>query len=122
MSKDFTRVEDPRLLTGTGRYTADLDLPGQAYAVVVRSPHAHAKLVSIDAAAALVGGALAVITGEDEVKAGWGGVPAMPVRDRRGGTLLVPHYPALAQGKVRFVGQPVALVVAATAAAAQDVA
>jgi len=118
----FARVEDPRLLTGAGRFTADLDRPGQAHAVVVRSPHAHARLLGIDAAAALAGGALAVITGEDEAKAGWGGVPGMPVKDRRGGTLLVPHYPALAQGKVRFVGQPVALVVAETQAAAQDAA
>ena len=122
MSGSFARVEDPRLLTGAGRYAADLDLPGQAHAVVVRSPHAHAKLIGIDAAAALAGGALAVITGEDEARAGWSGPPAMPVKDRRGGTLLVPHYPALAQGEVRFVGQPVALVVAATPAAAQDAA
>ena len=122
MSGSFARVEDPRLLTGAGRYTADLDLPDQAYAVVVRSPHAHARLLSIDAAAALAGGALAVLTGEDEAKAGWGGVAAMPVKDRRGGTLLVPHYPALAQGRVRFVGQPVVLVVAGSAAAAQDAA
>ncbi len=122
MTDAIARVEDPRLLTGAGRYTADLDLPGQAYAAVVRSPHAHAKLVSIDAAAALAGGALAVVTGEDEAKAGWGGVPGMPVKDRRGGTLLVPHYPALAQGKVRFAGQPVALVVAETLASAQDAA
>ncbi len=122
MSGSFARVEDPRLLTGAGRYTADLDLPDQACAVVVRSPHAHARLLNIDAAAALAGGALAVLTGEDEAGAGWGGVPAMPIKDRRGGTLLVPHYPALAQGKARFVGQPVALVVAESAAAAQDAA
>ena len=122
MSGPFARVEDPRLLTGAGRFTADLDLPGQAYAVVVRSPHAHARLVGIEAAGALAGGAIAVITGEDELKAGWGGVPAMPVKDRRGGTLLVPHYPVLAQGKVRFVGQPVALVLAETLAVAQDAA
>jgi carbon-monoxide dehydrogenase large subunit len=123
MHQPFARVEDQRLVSGRGRYTADIDLPGQAHAVVLRSPHAHAKLGAIDAAAALAApGALAVITGADEAAAGWGGAPAMPVRHRDGSNIRVPHYPALAQQRVRFVGQPVALMIAESAAAAQDAA
>jgi carbon-monoxide dehydrogenase large subunit len=118
------RLEDDRMLTGRGRYVSDWSLPGQAYAHFVRSDRPHAEIVAIDAVAALAQpGVLAVFTGEDVAAAGLKSLPAaVPVKGRGGTELLKPDRPALAQGKVRFVGEPVAMVVAETAALAADAA
>jgi aerobic carbon-monoxide dehydrogenase large subunit len=115
------RREDARLLTGQGRYTADWNRPGQAYAAFLRADRAHAVVRSIDTQAARAApGVLAVLTGADAVAAGFDrGSAMMPVKGR-GEALRVPPRPALATDKVRFVGEPVALVVAETAHQAQD--
>jgi carbon-monoxide dehydrogenase large subunit len=116
------RLEDDRMLTGRGRYVSDWSLPGQAYGYFLRSDRAHAEIVSIDKAPALASpGVLAVFTGEDlkELKS----LPAaLPAKGRGGSELIHPGRPALAQGRVRFAGDAVALVVAGTAVAAQDAA
>jgi carbon-monoxide dehydrogenase large subunit len=116
------RLEDYRMLTGRGRYVSDWNLPGQAYAHFARSDRPHARIVSIDKQAALAHpGVLGVFTGEDlrELKS----LPAaLPVKGRGGTELVNPGRPALAQGRVRFAGDAVALVVAETPAAAQDAA
>src|ERR1043165_7807658 len=116
------RLEDDRMLTGRGRYVSDWNLPGQAHAHFVRSDRPHAEIVSIDQAAALASpGVLAIFTGEDlnELKS----LPAaLPAKGRGGTELINPGRPALAQGRVRFAGDAVALVVAETAVAAQDAA
>src|SRR5438128_1522146 len=112
--KSIKRREDPRFITGRGQYVDDVKLPGMTYAAFVRSPHAHARLNKVDAAAAKkVPGVLAVYTGAD-VKVG--GLPCgwmLP-------DIKVPLRPALAQGKVRYVGEPVAIVIGETAYAAKD--
>ena len=117
------RREDARLLTGLGRYSADWNLPDQAYAAFLRADRAHAIIRSIDTEAARTSpGVMAVLTGEDAVAAGFDkGSAMMPVKGR-GEALKVPPRPALATDRVRFVGEPVALVVAETAHQAQDAA
>src|ERR671937_2280092 len=117
------RLEDDRMLTGRGKYVSDWNLPGQAYGHFVRSDRAHADLVVLDAAAALAQpGVIAVITGED-IKGALKSLPcALPVKGRGGMELIHPGRPALAQGRVRFTGEPVALIVAESAAAAADAA
>ena len=117
------RLEDDRMLTGRGRYVSDWNLPGQAYAHFVRSDRAHAEIVSIDKQAALASpGVLAVFAGED-IKASLKSLPAaLPAKGRGGTELINPGRPALAQERVRFAGDAVALVVAETAVAAQDAA
>ena len=118
------RREDLRLVTGRGRYTADVAIDGQAAACFVRSDRAHAKIVRVDAAPArAIPGVLDVLTGADAVAAGWKGLPAMAFFKGVGGsTLRVPPRYALAHERVRFVGEPVALVVAETEYIAQDAA
>src|SRR3954454_874537 len=117
------RLEDDRMLTGRGKYVSDWDLPGQAYGFFLRSDRAHADIVALDASAALAHpGVIAVITGED-IKAALKSLPcALPVKGRGGMELIHPGRPALAQGRVRFTGEPVALIVAESATAAQDAA
>lgn len=118
------RLEDARLLRGLGRYSDDVDLPRQAYAVLVRSPHAHARIVGIDARAALAApGALAVLTGADVAADGLADVPSDRTRKRRDGSpAFATPRPLLARERVRHVGDPVALVVAETRAQAVDAA
>jgi len=118
------RLEDERMLKGAGRYAADWDLPEQAYGHFLRSDRPHAAIVSIDASAALaMDGVVAVLTGEDIAKAGYQSLPAAsPMKGRDGSDVHRPHHPMLAQGRVRYVGEPVALVVAESAALAQDAA
>ena len=123
------RKEDFRLLTGRGRFGDDIVLPHQAQAGFVRSPHAHARIVAIDKAAALAApGVLAVLTGADYTAAGLGPIPHNPglssppdVQARLCGAspIATRHYP-LPADRARFVGEPVALVVAETIAAAKD--
>jgi len=114
------RLEDQRMLTGRGRYVSDWNLPGQAYAYFVRSDRAHAEILSIDKAPALQSpGVVAVLTGDDI--ASLKSLPAaLPAKGRGGMELINPGRPALAQRRVRFAGDALAMVVADTAAAAQD--
>src|SRR5688572_4485536 len=116
------RLEDDRMLTGRGRYVSDWNLPGQAYGHFLRSDRAHARIAGVDAKAALaMPGVVAVLTGADmaELKP----MPAAaPMKGRGGADQLATPRPALAQARVRYVGEPVALIVAETAQAAQDAA
>src|SRR5262245_53252439 len=118
------RVEDARLVTGSGKYASDWKLPGQLYAHFVRSDRANAEIVSIDASAALKhAGVKAVLTGEDAVRAGYVKAPnALTFPGKNGMKALAPNRPALAHGRVHFVGEAVAAVVAESAAVAQDAA
>jgi carbon-monoxide dehydrogenase large subunit len=118
------RREDLRLLTGQGKYTSDWNLPGQLYGHFLRSDRAHAEIVSLDVAKARAApGVAAVLTGADTAKAGFKSTPNIARYPGRGGaTIKVPHRDGLANGRVRFVGQEVALVVAQSASAAQDAA
>ena len=116
------RREDDRLLTGQGRYTADWNLPGQLYACFLRSDRAHAEILSFDKRiASSLPGVVAVFSGE-EAKDLKTPPPMVKYPGRGGGLLKVPERPILARGRVRYVGQEVALVVATSAAAAQDAA
>ncbi len=125
MSGTFTgRREDLRLITGQGRYAADWNLPRQVHGYFLRSDRAHAEIVSIDVQPALrSAGVVAVFTGADTARAGFKTAPQLVKYPGRGGMkILVPQRDVLANARVRFVGQEVALVVAATALAAQDAA
>src|SRR4051794_32133088 len=126
------RLEDRRLITGQGRYTDDVSYPNQLYGIFVRSPHPHARIVSIDSAAARgAKGVIAVLTAEDFLASGARGVahnanPADVIDFKAkafdsGKTLEIPHLP-FARDKVRYVGEPIALVVAQTVALARDAA
>tara|TARA_R110001599_G_scaffold24455_27_gene88318 strand:+ start:4454 stop:6817 length:2364 start_codon:yes stop_codon:yes gene_type:complete len=115
------RVEDFRFLTGKGNYTDDINRPGQSYAYILRSPHAHAKITSIDSSAAkAANGVLAVFTGEDmqvgSLPCGW------QIHSKDGSPMLEPEHPPLAKGKVRYVGDQVAVVIADTYSQAKDAA
>ena len=118
------RKEDPTLLRGQGRYTDDINLPGQAYAVMVRSRHAHGTIRRIDLAAArAMPGVLGVYAGADLAAAGLGPIRcAFAVPSRDGKPMRAPPRPALAVERVRYVGEPIAFVVAATRAEAKDAA
>jgi len=124
VGQSVRRIEDPRLLRGDGRYSDDVNLPHQAYAVVVRSPHAHAAIRSIDTTAARgASGVLAVLTGADLAKDGLGDLPTDKSRKRRDGSpSFATPRPALVRDRVRHVGDPVALVVAQTIEQAVDAA
>lgn len=121
-----TRVEDERLVTGHGQYTDDISFADQAYAVLVRSPYAHADIEAIDVEPALEAeGVLAVYTGADLEAEGLGEVPNVAwaaVKNRDGSPAYKTTHPLLAIGRVRHVGDPVAMVVATTAARARDAA
>jgi len=116
------RTEDPRLVRGEGRYTDDVNLPSQAYAAIVRSRHAHGVIRNIDLAEARkMPGVLGAYTAADltsygTLKCG------VPFKNRDGSPMNKPVRPALASGRVRFVGDPVAFVVAETATQARDAA
>jgi len=118
------RFEDPRLVRGGGRYIDDVVYPGMAFGVVLRSPHGHAKILSIKTDAAKAApGVLAVITAADWKKAGLGELPSHAGLKRRDGSpMFKAAYPVLAEDCVRWVGDPVAFVVAETAAQAADAA
>jgi len=118
------RLEDARMLTGRGRYVSDWQLPGQVHGHFVRSDRAHAEILGIEKETALkMPGVITVLTGDDIEKAGLKPLPAAaPMKGRGGADQLATRRPALAQGRVRYVGDPVALVVAQTAAQAQDAA
>src|SRR5476651_2018 len=117
VGQSVSRTEDPTLLRGQGRYTDDINLPGQAYAVMVRSKVAHGILKGIDStAAATMPGVLAILTHADLDEAGFGPLMCpMNIPDRHGKPMKTPPRPSLAKGKVRYVGEAVAVVVAETA-------
>ena len=123
-AEKFARVEDDALLRGRGRFADDAAVAGQAVALFVRSPHAHARIRAIDVTAArALPGVIAVLTGPEVVKAGITSVSRHPpIAAGRAGPLVVPPRPALAVDRVLHVGNPVALVVADTMTAAQDAA
>jgi carbon-monoxide dehydrogenase large subunit len=123
MSLDFHgRREDRRLLTGTGHFTADWDLPGALRAAFLRANRAHARIRSIDVSAArALPGVHAVLTGDDLKAAGYKSLPSnAPGPGYKGSAFRMPDRPSLAQGRVRYSGEPVALAVADTEAIAQD--
>jgi len=128
LGQSVLRSEDPRLLRGGGQYTDDLNLPGQAHGALIRSPHAHARIGDIDVAAArAMQGVLAVYTGADIAALGLGSLPTfapqlVPLHRPDGSPIHVPEHPVLAVDKVAFVGDPVAFVVAETAAQARTAA
>ncbi|MCC7271424.1 MAG: xanthine dehydrogenase family protein molybdopterin-binding subunit [Alphaproteobacteria bacterium] len=124
MGQAVRRVEDLRLLTGNGRYTDDISLPRQVVGYVLRSPHAHATIRSIDTgAAAAAPGVLGVFTCADLRADGVGDLPCLaPLTNVDGSDMIAPPRPALADGRVRHVGDAVAFVVAETMAQARDAA
>ncbi len=132
IGKSVPRRVDARLLTGKGRYADDFRLPGQAYACVVRSPHAHAIIAGTDiAAAARAPGVLAVLTGSDATADGLLPIPHSPVptnphevplKSRDGSPFFIAPHPVLAIDTVRHVGEPVAVVIGETLAQAIDAA
>ena len=120
IGKSIRRKEDLRFLTGAGQYTDDVTFPRQTHAYFVRSPHAHAKIRKIDTAKAKAApGVVAVFTGADMT-----GVNGLPcgwlITGMDGKPMNEPPHPVLAQGKVRYVGDQVVLVIAETAAQAKD--
>jgi carbon-monoxide dehydrogenase large subunit len=128
LGKPVRRKDDARLVVGSGCYSADVNLPGQAYACFVRSPHAHANIGAIETAAALATpGVIAVLTGQDAAVDGvkpirHSPVPANPHEDMVGSrhvSFVAPHPPIPAD-RARFVGEVVAMVIADTPAAARD--
>jgi aerobic carbon-monoxide dehydrogenase large subunit len=118
------RFEDPRLIQGGGRYVADMAFPGMAFGYVLRSPHAHARIRSIDTTKAEAApGVLAVLTGADYKKAGFGDLPVPGGLKRRDGQPgYKPRYPALVEDRVRMIGDYVAFVIADTYYQAVDAA
>src|SRR5213594_1855557 len=124
IGQSVRRLEDPRLLQGFGRYSDDVSLPRQASAVVVRSPHAHARIRSMDISAARSApGVLAVLTGADWAAGRLGDMPTDKSRKRRDGSpAIATPRPALIRDQVRHVGDPIALVVAETQSQAVDAA
>src|SRR5215813_13789907 len=131
IGEPVVRKEDAELLTGQGRFSDDVNLPGQAYAVMVRSPHAHARIRGIDVGAAIaVPGAIAVLTGADAIKDSLEPIPHRPIlgppdialgkRDASD-KFLSPHR-VLPTDKARFAGEAVAMVVADSCGAAKDAA
>jgi carbon-monoxide dehydrogenase large subunit len=132
VGQSIPRREDARLLTGRGRFGDDLTLPRQANAWVLRSPHAHADIAGIDTVAASAApGVVAVLTAADYLADGKRAMahapastspPDITLVNTDGSPIEVPHQLPLAHGRVRFVGEPVALIVAETLAAAKDAA
>jgi aerobic carbon-monoxide dehydrogenase large subunit len=118
------RSEDPTLVRGEGRYTDDVSVPDQVYAVMVRSRHAHGIIRGVDTAtASAMPGVLAVYTGADLAAAGYGTLKCIVAFNNRDGSpMRKPPRPALPADKVRFVGDPIACVVAETVWQAKDAA
>src|SRR6516164_1968730 len=124
LGQPVSRFEDPPLLRGGGRYVDDMVLPRMAYGHVLRSPHAHARIRSIDTAkASAAAGVLAVLTGADWEASGWRDLPSAAGNGRRDGSPAHrPRFPALVKDRVRWVGDYVAFVVAETRHQAADAA
>ncbi len=118
------RVEDQRFLTGNGNYTDDINRPGQSHAWILRSPHAHAKIKSVDISKAeAADGVIAVLTGADMAADGVGGLPCgWQIHNKDGSPMFEPAHPPLAVDKVRHVGDQLAIVIAETREQARDAA
>src|SRR5262252_1618322 len=118
------RREDRRFLTGRGRYVHDIVLPRQLHAVFLRSPHAHAEIVAIEKAEALASpGVAAIFTAEDVNADKLNGVPcAWGIVGKDGKPMMEPPHPLLAHGKVRHVGDAVAMIIADGVEAARNAA
>jgi carbon-monoxide dehydrogenase large subunit len=116
------RKEDYRFITGAGRYTDDINRPGQVYAHIVRSPVAHAKIAGIDTAGALAApGVVAVLTGADMAADGIGGLPCgWGIHNKDGSPMVEPGHAPLAAEVVKYVGDQVAVVIAESKALARD--
>ena len=132
IGKSIPRLEDRRLVRGAGRFANDVTLPNQAYACIVRSPHAHARITKIDVTQAThQAGVITVLTANDAAADGIYAVPHKPVptnphevplKNRDGSPFFIAPHPVLAVDAVRYVGEPVAIVVADTLAEAMDAA
>jgi carbon-monoxide dehydrogenase large subunit len=122
MGQAVRRVEDKRFVTGTGRYTDDVNLPRQGYAAILRSPHAHARIVGVDVEGARSApGVLGVFTHADMAAEGWGSIEcAAPIPNKDGSRAKSPPHYSLAKDTVRHVGDGVAFVVAETLGQAKD--
>ncbi len=122
VGQSVTRREDPRLITGRGRYTDDIDLPNQAYAVFLRSPVAHGIVRRLDIAdAKAVAGVLDVVTAEDLEAAGYGAFQnTLPLKNADGTPLFAPPRPIFAKDRVRHIGEVLAMVVAESEIAARN--
>jgi carbon-monoxide dehydrogenase large subunit len=117
------RREDLRFITGKGRYTDDIDVPGQAYAAFVRSDHAHGIIRALEFTAAQEApGVIRIVTGEDLLAGGVGFIRLLPFPGFDLGRATEIPRPGLAQGRVRYVGEPIAMIIAETAAQAADAA
>ena len=124
IGQPLRRREDERFLTGAGQYTDDVVMPRQTFAAFLRSPHAHARIKSINLDAAKAApGVVQIFTGADLAEAKVGGLPCgWLIHSKDGTPMKEPAHPVLAQGKVRHVGDQVALVVAETLTQAKDAA
>src|SRR6185295_3143717 len=124
MGARVARKEDKRFVTGRGRYTDDMTVPGMHFAAFIRSPHAHAKIKSIDTTAAkAMPGVDGILTGTELAADGIGNlICGWMIKSKDGAPMKMGAYPALAKETVRYVGQPFAVVVAATRAQARDAA
>ena len=124
IGKSHRKVDAMERMRGVTRYTDDLKLPGMLHGKIKRSPHAHARIKGIDAAAAKSApGVVAVFVGEDMAADNLGGLPCgWGVKNKDGSPMAEPPHPVLAVGKVRHVGDPVAVVIAETKGAARDAA
>jgi aerobic carbon-monoxide dehydrogenase large subunit len=131
IGQPVARREDAELLTGQGRFSDDVELPGQAHAVMVRSPHAHARIRGIDTAAAMaLPGVIAVLTGADAITDGLKPIPHRPIIGppdialgrRDGSDKFLSRHRVLPHDKARFAGEAVAIVVADSVSAAKDAA
>lgn len=123
LGRSINRLEDERFVRGRGCYIADLSVPDALHGVVVRSPHAHARIVAIHVDAALrMQGVAAVLTGFDLAADNIGPLPCAVTNIPMAKPLIVPPYHALAREAVRYVGEPIAFVVAESAETARDAA
>ena len=124
IGQSVPRKEDGRFITGKGRYTDDIKQVGQTHAYFVRSPHAHADVVSIEVEEALSApGVIAVLTGADVTADGLGGLPCgWMIHSKDGSEMKQPHHPVLADKRVHYLGEPVAMVIADTALEAKNAA
>src|SRR5258706_9471719 len=122
VGQSVKRKEDFRFITGHGQYTDDFSKPGQAYAVFVRSPHAHARIARVDIKAAYgVPGVLAVLTGQELKDDGVQGlICGWMIHSKDGTPMKAGVHPALAVDRVRHVGDQVAVVIAETLGAAKQ--
>jgi aerobic carbon-monoxide dehydrogenase large subunit len=124
IGQSVPRKEDPKLVTGRGRFTDDVDLPGQVFAHPLRSHSAHGIIRHLDVSEALaVPGVLAIYTAADMARAGYGPlICKLPLKNADGSSLFAPPRPILADGRVRYVGEILAVVIAETRHAAQEAA